>query len=114
MNMNEEYLTESQAAGIIGCSKYYLQAKRSRPKGSPGPRYIRVDGMIRYRKTDVLAWTESFGFRQNTSQTLPDRSGNDSTALWKDGIPYRYADGYIRVLLIENLPQNESERSTAA
>lgn len=59
-------LDESAVAGLLGVSRYCLQAWRVR---GGGPRFIAVGRCVRYREADVLAWLDS-RTRSSTSEEL--------------------------------------------
>jgi hypothetical protein len=65
------FLTEKQVVQmIIGLKRETLSQWRKR---SIGPRYEKVNGAIRYRYSDLLAWTETFVLDPKTQIAVPKR-----------------------------------------
>lgn len=52
-----ELLTPEQIAEYLGLSARTLAAWRSKRRG--GPAWCKCGSLVRYRKTDVIAWLES-------------------------------------------------------
>ena len=55
---NDSLLTQEQAAEILGVSPGTLEVWRS-AKRYPGLIYVKVGRLVRYRRSDLLAWLES-------------------------------------------------------
>ena len=54
-------LDEVGAARYLNVSRSFLRQSRTtgdRPGHAPGPRYVKVGRMVRYRITDLEAWLE--------------------------------------------------------
>jgi excisionase family DNA binding protein len=52
---NVRLLTEREAANLLSISSRTLQAWRS---NGGGPTFVRVGRVIRYRRSDLIAWIE--------------------------------------------------------
>jgi hypothetical protein len=52
-------------AAYLRCSIEHLEQSRLR---GAGPNYLKLGKLVRYRKSDVLAWIDA-GVRSNTSET---------------------------------------------
>lgn len=52
-----ELMTEAEVAAALGLKRATLQARRSTKRA--GPRYLKVGRLVRYLRSDVLAYLES-------------------------------------------------------
>lgn len=57
-NDPNELLTEWEAAQFLKASVRSLQTWRS-PKKKSGPRYVKLNRMVRYRRQDLIDWVDS-------------------------------------------------------
>lgn len=51
-----EYMTESETSELTRFARGTLRNLRSRGEGPP---YLKLNGRIRYKRADVIAWLES-------------------------------------------------------
>lgn len=61
----DSLLDQSRVAEILGTTTKFLEARRVRGGGPP---FIRVGRLVRYRRSDVIAWLDS---RCCTSTSTP-------------------------------------------
>ena len=55
---NDDFLNDVEVAGIIGCSRQSL--KQWHIMVPPrGPKFVRFERMVRYRRCDVQKWIDS-------------------------------------------------------
>jgi predicted DNA-binding transcriptional regulator AlpA len=53
---DDEFLTTNQAAAILGRSVKTLEYWRTLPSGPTGPRFYKQGRVVRYLRSDILAW----------------------------------------------------------
>ena len=56
--LRDEYLTDVDVAEIIGCSRQSLKQWRI-AQPPRGPKFVRIERMIRYRRGDVQKWLDT-------------------------------------------------------
>lgn len=54
----DQYLTASETAALLGLTVKSLEARRARGNGPP---FVRMGRLIRYLRSEVLAWIEGGG-----------------------------------------------------
>ena len=68
--MNDDpLLNTKEAARYLSATKAYLDNLRVKGRG---PKFVKLDRLVRYRRSDLEAWIDSHGTMQSTSQSEPD------------------------------------------
>lgn len=68
-NLEDRFLTESEASKLVGFSKNTLRAWRvsGRPGSEDAPKFIKHGRSVRYRLSDLLSWMASHKSNNSTS-----------------------------------------------
>ena len=65
----DRLLDTQEAADYLSVSKAYLDMLRCT---GGGPRFVKIGRMVRYRRSALDKWVDSYGTRRHTTQPEPD------------------------------------------